>query len=480
MSLRYTILSLVILASSSLCSFAGDIQSSINRFVNDSALRHGSVGISVVNLRTGETLGANAPMQSDITASTMKTVTSSTALNILGKDFTFHTRAITDGEIDNKGHLNGNLIIEGGGDPTLGSRHFPNMPSFVDAIISALQEKNIKQIKGDVIIDDSLYPYPPVSGFWMLEDIPCDYGTGLHALNFADNIFQVNLRVTDSGVVVDSTEPKVSYAMFYDHAKIIHSSDSSLSETGIMMMLDPDFDSFMLYGNVVPQDKVFKYTCANPNPTRLLRDSIMSQLERMDIKVKAKEIQAEELGKRTTILDYQSPKLSDILLSLLDRSDNMFTEGMLRALAVNAGKQGTAENGIKVVKDYWTSQGVDVSGLFMYDGSGLARNNKANAAFFTSMLCAAEKISAPTLSFASLMPRIGTKGRGLLTNTSASGRYALKSGSMSDVQCYVGYFPADEPKYAIALLINNYDCSRSRLSSMIESLLVDLMANLDQ
>ena len=45
---------------------------------------------------------------------------------------------------------------------------------------------------------------------------------------------------------------------------------------------------------------------------------------------------------------------------------------------------------------------------------------------------------------------------------------------MSDVQCYVGYFPADCPKYSWAILVNNWQGSRAQLKDDIEALLLNL------
>ena len=60
---------------------------------------------------------SNLPM---LTASTMKTITTGVGLNALGKDFKYTTRIAYTGKIaDNI--LDGDIIIIGGGDPTLGS-----------------------------------------------------------------------------------------------------------------------------------------------------------------------------------------------------------------------------------------------------------------------------------------------------------------------------------------------------------------------
>lgn len=45
---------------------------------------------------------------------------------------------------------------------------------------------------------------------------------------------------------------------------------------------------------------------------------------------------------------------------------------------------------------------------------------------------------------------------------------------MTDVQCYVGYYPADAPRYSFAVLVNNWNGSRKTVKNRIDQLLLDL------
>ena len=85
----------------------------------------------------------------------MKTVTTATALEILGEDYRFPTALEYDGSIEN-GLLKGNLYIKGSGDPSLGSAHFaPDHKRFLQEWISALKKVGIHKIQGAVIADSS-------------------------------------------------------------------------------------------------------------------------------------------------------------------------------------------------------------------------------------------------------------------------------------------------------------------------------------
>ena len=140
----------------------------LSRFASTPTLRHASVGICITDLYSHQIVGQYNAIQSQITASTLKTLTAATALQLLGTGFTFHTRVYDTGPIDHHGKLNGDIIIAGGGDPTLGSRHFHPNPDFVSALMQALSREGIRQVKGNLVIDDSLYSYPTINSKWMV------------------------------------------------------------------------------------------------------------------------------------------------------------------------------------------------------------------------------------------------------------------------------------------------------------------------
>jgi len=56
----------------------------------------------------------------------------------------------------------------------------------------------------------------------------------------------------------------------------------------------------------------------------------------------------------------------------------------------------------------------------------------------------------------------------------------LKSGSMNNVQCFVGYYPARNPRYAWAILANNWNGTRAQLKEMMGELLINLFGDSEQ
>ncbi|MGR3515405.1 MAG: D-alanyl-D-alanine carboxypeptidase/D-alanyl-D-alanine endopeptidase [Paracoccaceae bacterium] len=78
----------------------------------------GDVGFAVADTQTGEVLEARLGTTYLPPASTLKSVTALYALDRLGPSYRFQTRVLATGPVRN-GKLEGDLILAGGGDPTL-------------------------------------------------------------------------------------------------------------------------------------------------------------------------------------------------------------------------------------------------------------------------------------------------------------------------------------------------------------------------
>ncbi len=442
-------------------------QKAIDRFVDDSLMRHGSLGVIVVDVNNGRTLGVRNENMACITASTMKTVTSSAALEMLGADFTFQTPVYLEGEIQGN-CLNGDIVIEGVGDPTLGSVYFKDNLDIVNEIVEFLKKQGIKEIYGKLRVDQSRYYYPAFNGDWCADDLAWDFGMGVHALNYCDNRMRLVFDGNGDGTIDNAHfEPNVPGVQIINRLR-------NENKDNVVPLLEYANPAIVLTGTA--RDTTYYFDVANPTPDALLLDSLAHSLARENIKVgNHNKIKGNQ---RWLLFTHKSPVLTDIITSLLERSDNMFTEALLRAMAFNSGREPIDSEGVAVIDSLFTARGLDASGKFQYDGSGLARNNKASVRFFADMLTymATRRFGAKQLRLVDLMPRVGVNARigTIIPETAISTHIAVKSGSMRDVQCYVGYYPADNPQYAWAVLVNNWHGSRPNLKNMIDRLLIGI------
>ena len=128
----------------------------VDDFINNPLLANANISLLVKDLATNKTICQYRPTNSSIPASTMKLVTTATALELLGPTFRFQTKLEIDGTLSSTGILNGNLYIRGGGDPTLGSEHLGDK-DFLTKWVEEVKKAGIKKITGQIIADGSLY-----------------------------------------------------------------------------------------------------------------------------------------------------------------------------------------------------------------------------------------------------------------------------------------------------------------------------------
>lgn len=160
--------------------------SPLDRFLKSKSISAGNTAVLIQDLRTGEVLASHNADRPLLPASIMKTVTIAGLLKEKGADERFHTMVFTDGPIEGN-TIEGDLLIIGGGDPTLGATCEPKSADIAEEIIAALHHKGIKTINGDLRVDTSLYVGPACPPSWVAGDLNEAYGTGSHALNFRRN-----------------------------------------------------------------------------------------------------------------------------------------------------------------------------------------------------------------------------------------------------------------------------------------------------
>ena len=101
--------------------------------------------------------------QMALPASTQKVITALAALLQLGPDYRFTTTLESRGTQEN-GVLNGDLILRFGGDPTFKRQDLRNL-------VTALKKTGIQEIKGNVLIDTSVFASHDKAPGWPWNDM---------------------------------------------------------------------------------------------------------------------------------------------------------------------------------------------------------------------------------------------------------------------------------------------------------------------
>ncbi len=109
----------------------------------------GRVGALALDLTTGTTLYSRNADAARIPASVEKLFTTATALRRFGPDARLTTTVVHSGEIDDDGRLDGDLVLVGGGDPTLDEADLARLARQV-------RDAGVRRVSGSVVGDESL------------------------------------------------------------------------------------------------------------------------------------------------------------------------------------------------------------------------------------------------------------------------------------------------------------------------------------
>ncbi len=450
----------------------------IRQLLRQPYMEGASFSLMVKEVESGRTLFAYDTLQQMTPASVMKSLTTATALELLGEDYRFPTTIEYDGTIE-QGHLNGNLYIKGSGDPSLGSSFLEEEVDFAGEWIAAIRNAGIQTIEGAVIADEQLFDTEGTSLKWVVEDMGTDYGAGSYGLNVFDNRFKLGLQTGEAGSrpQVKGIEPWIDLRF---HNYMIA---QKVATDSCYIMGAPFSNERYLYG-VVPAGKAYLQLQGDiPDPPTFLADYLTKQLRKVGIKVKGTPScyrLLQEAGEwptksRKPLITTYSPPLSKLVRITNFVSHNLFADALLKTIGLRyQPKKGEVISsfgrGVKVLREYWEQQGLDVATLYQVDGSGLAAINKLSTAFTTDFLCYMRKQSSYSTVFNNSLPRVGIEGsvrnfwKG---NISAK----LKSGSMTRVKGYAGYVTQAGRTYAIALFVNHYGCDGKEMNRAIEKLL---------
>lgn len=443
------------------------LQSAFNRLQADSQCRYASVSLTVLDAKTGETVFAANPDMGLATASTLKTVTTITAFNILGKDFQYQTQFGYTGLISTDGTLNGDVIIKGAGDPTLGSWRYDNTHEnhILTLMVNALQKAGIKKINGRVIGDDSAFGSQSIPEGWIWMDLGNYYGAGTSGLCWRENQFDIKLRTGSIGspVAISHEVPAMPYLNFKSELT------NAPANTGdnAYAFLPVNGKTMYLRGTYAIDQSKKSIAAALPDPAYDAAFRLADTLKRLGILVTndpestgtltAKGMQTPQIAVNlTTIL---SPHLSQIIYWLNQKSINLYAEQLLKTIAWKMGKQPSTDNGIEVEQKFWKERGIDPHSLNIVDGSGLSPADRVTTLTMSTILQSAKKESWFPDFYESLPIYNNMK---------------MKSGSILNVLTYAGYQTYNGRELCFSIMVNNYNGSGKSIKEKIFRVLDEL------
>lgn len=452
-------------------------QNAFRAFLSDTLMDHAAVSFLIADSDSMKTLFEYNAERSLVPASVMKLVTTAAALELLGPDYTFRTSIGYNGKISRLlKTLDGNIIIKGGGDPSLGSESFADhYGSFTKDWINQITEMKIRNITGRVITDDSYYDYLPVPAKWLWEDAGNYYGAGAYGLSLFDNTYEIHLTTSSdtTQLFITGITPAECRFEFANWLVAAGTADKGY------VFAAPYSTNGWLAGTLPSNLKDFTLKASIADPPLIMAKLVDQELRNAGIGVGGRPTTCRLLQSTLTpeineIAEISSPPLSEIIELLNHESINLYAEHLVKETGKVYRKSGSTEQGINCIMEFLNLSGIDTDGMFIEDGSGLSPLNAINARSIVSILHYMKTRGKHFSEYYTSLPDAGKEGtlKNRFTDPVFDSNLRAKSGSMTRVRSYAGYFRAQSGReLAFCILVNNFEGTHNRIIEYIEEIL---------
>jgi D-alanyl-D-alanine carboxypeptidase/D-alanyl-D-alanine-endopeptidase (penicillin-binding protein 4) len=443
-----------------------ELQNELSALLNDSLLNTASVGVYITSLKTKEVLFARNEQKVMTPASNMKIISSASAMDFLGADFTYTTTLFLDGLLKkSSGEFVGNVIIRGAGDPSMSTYFYDDPLSILRQWCGVLDSLGVRSIRGNIVGDDSYLDDDPWGVGWAWDDVPYSYSAPMSALSFNDN--SVDVVVKPAFSVGQPAEiqvvPPTSYVSVVGTVKTVP-RDSSAS---VNVTRQAYSNIIYVSGTIAADtsDNAKRTTSvAVDNPTLFTLSLFKKTLEEQGIKVRGGMFDAKQWGDKIAYAEmrpvcyHTSPPLKDIVRIVNTISHNLCAEQIWRTAAKEFSGKGNADKGSDMTRQFASKYALSLKGAYLGDGSGLSRFNLLAPKQIADVLTAVYNSKNRT----AFMRSLAVPGeRGTLQNrfksTIAEKTLKAKTGTLTNVSSLSGYITTrDQEPLVFSLMFNGY------------------------
>ena len=386
-------------------------------------------------------------------ASIIKVLTTFAALDLLGPAYTWRTSAYLGGAMTGD-RLEGDLIVQGGGDPFLTTERFWTF-------LRGLRANGLRHVEGNLVIDNSFFE----SGD---EDPGAFDGQPWRTYNVTPDAFLVNLKAVRFRIwrPTAGAAPRVTTDPVIDNLAIDNRIGTRKGacqgfQRGVAFDLPNGLDSgtailsgrfpsgctdYSLWRTVLAPAE-FAYGVFKPIWNDL-GGSLSGDVRRGSVP---------EDTRSFSHLD--SIPLSEVVRNINKFSNNVMTRQVFLTIGVeSAGTPGTPEKARAAIDEWLKGRGLGDAGLYLDNGSGLSRDTRVSAGGLGEMLLQAW--AHPLMpEFISSLALSGTDGtlRNRFRGTSMAGQMHIKTGRLDDVYSIAGYVQARSGRRYVVVSIHNDD-----------------------
>lgn len=468
---------LAIPCSKAAASQTNPAQEEIQQMIAASAnLERGEIGFEFVDAQTGEVVAQQNASRLFTPASNTKLYTTALAFVRLGITYTFKTSVRTSATLAPGETVVPDLSFIAGGDPNLSGRVLPYSPlpshndplTAIAKLADQIAAKGIKQINGNLIADDSRYPYEPYPDGWTFDDGTWSYGAPVSAFSVNDNSVHVTVKGTALGKLADvRLDPDFGYFVVLNQVVT-----DETNQTKVNISRPPGSNELVITGTIGRTAPMAEEDVAVADPALFAAEALKYELEERGVSVRG-EAQAVHrdlttvpnplgaprtatLPEGTELASLESAPLFEVVQVVNKVSENLHAEMLLREVAYATRSVGTLAAGLNERKTFLVEAGIPEKTYVFADGSGLARQGltspAATVALLRYMWNRPEK-----QAWIDSLPIGGVDGtlKNRFKNVDGAERVHAKTGSLAHVAALSGYLQIKSGQWLIFSMMAN-------------------------
>lgn len=422
----------------------------------DSVIPEVKFGLSVRSVSTGaELLNVNAN-DYFTPASTMKTLSTATALHFLPLDYAPQTKVSLLGT-QKRNVFTGEVNVRGEGDPNISARYYTDPMLVLYAMADSIRSLGIDTVRGRIVLDTSFFTPPWKPEHWRSDFFDYYYGAEVTPLQFNDNCTVIRIKPgKEDDTVHVSVVPDVGYVKVVN--KLI-TKTAPRNKRGRKQKLkwnrslDPIAPVVTIEGEFDIESDSTQFVIPVRGALGYFRAALLKAFRDRGLILNETSVAA--TGDKMKQFSFSSAPLLSVMDEINQRSQNLHAETLFRNAAAYMYGVGSVENGKKLERRFLAEMGLDSSGFEVYDGCGLAAKNKLKPSVETQMLAKMARHPKGEYyinSFAS--PRIGSGSKRMQTLL-YPWFTRFKTGYIAEVHGLAGYiFTMAGDTLSVAMYLN--------------------------
>ena len=397
-----------------------------------------------------------------IPASLVKIATLSALYSHYPPFYTLKTSFISSSPI-NKAVLQGDLVLKGGGDSSFTSESLWNL-------VNTFTRSGIKEIKGNILIDDSLYTKEPSLPYSERSYLA---PASASSFNWNSVAFYIRPGKTLKSPAFVFTDPENLYIEVIN--KVITGGKNKIRIK--RKMSSSTKEVFVIKGTIdIAEEEIVKYRNI-VQPALWLGWNTYAFLNQRGIKVLGEVKKGACSGSCKSLAEWESKPLSFHSYNLMKYSNNFVARMLVSHLPLLKGKKkGDLKQGLEWVKTHLKEK-EGIKNFWLEEPSGLSRNNQFSPKDLQKILINSRK-SFYSAEILSSYPLAGGKGTLRKRFKDLSSPFVrAKTGSLSGVLGLAGLAGSskEEGTYAFVFIFNGKAKKNHKAQQLFDEIILSLL-----